>query len=423
MDNDENNFTVKDKSKRVADSQQKFVSGREDKQSTEISEKNVTLAVNQSEIRRIQSVNQMIKSYQQQRLAIKTALDNLDRKPNNKIIFNEDSVTNKSGSSNNKIGCGQKKILFESDDDIDEDDFNFEVKDYGKHGQQLWELQARYKNDKRFKLDERFIEDKNEDFEGINNDQDTSRLQEETKKQIDILNQVLGTRVKRKDFSSQENHVTKNGMLRFDPTKDDHLKYELKNTNKQNGIKLRASEVQKEENVEIQQLPVSKDVFYKVNYDLKDALQAEPKFSLLNMFGKTNNVESFKENDEQPVTLDKQDTFSMETNPFRYDSSDDEKEVVEDEYSYGKLDSSKKSRFWHEPFFFKTDDYRLQEGFDFIKRVSSEQKTEFVEQRKNFKNVIKTKVRNIQRKNNLFKNKLGGNKRKKILRIKKAMKR
>jgi hypothetical protein len=137
MDNDENNFTVKDKSKRVADSQQKFVSGREDKQSTEISEKNVTLAVNQSEIRRIQSVNQMIKSYQQQRLAIKTALDNLDRKPNNKIIFNEDSVTNKSGSSNNKIGCGQKKILFESDDDIDEDDFNFEVKDYGKHGQQV----------------------------------------------------------------------------------------------------------------------------------------------------------------------------------------------------------------------------------------------------------------------------------------------
>jgi hypothetical protein len=317
----------------------------------------------------------------------------------------------------------KKKILFESDDDIDEDDFNFEVKDYGKHGQQLWELQARYKNDKRFKLDERFIEDKNEDFEGINNDQDTSRLQDEKKKQIDILNQVLGTRVKRKDFSSQENHVTKNGMLRFDPTKDDHLKYELKNTNKQNGVKLRASEVQKEENVEIQQLPVSKDVFYKVNYDLKDALQAEPKFSLLNMFGKTNNVESFKENDEQPVTLDKQDTFSMETNPFRYDSSDDEKEVVEDEYSYGKLDSSKKSRFWHEPFFFKTDDYRLQEGFDFIKRVSSEQKTEFVEQRKNFKNVIKTKVRNIQRKNNLFKNKLGGNKRKKILRIKKAMKR
>jgi hypothetical protein len=46
-------------------------------------------------------------------------------------------VTNKSGSSNNKIGCGQKKILFESDDDIDEDDFNFEVKDYGKHGQQV----------------------------------------------------------------------------------------------------------------------------------------------------------------------------------------------------------------------------------------------------------------------------------------------
>jgi hypothetical protein len=79
MDNDENNFMVKDKSKRVADSQQKFVSGREDKQSTEISEKNVTLAVNQSEIRRIQSVNQMIKSYQQQRLAIKTALDNLVR--------------------------------------------------------------------------------------------------------------------------------------------------------------------------------------------------------------------------------------------------------------------------------------------------------------------------------------------------------
>lgn len=61
------------------------------------------------------------------------------------------------------------------------------------------------------------------------------------------------------------------------------------------------------------------------------------------------------------------------------------------------------------------------EGLDFVKKMELEELSEFSKLRKDLKQIVRTKVKKTQRKNTPFKKKLGG--RKKMLKIKKAMKR
>lgn len=62
------------------------------------------------------------------------------------------------------------------------------------------------------------------------------------------------------------------------------------------------------------------------------------------------------------------------------------------------------------------------EGFDFIEKIKSEEKTEFAKVRRDLKEIVKAKVRNNQSKKKPFKRKLGGSKKRKMIRIKKALK-
>ncbi|KAJ8970060.1 hypothetical protein NQ317_012035, partial [Molorchus minor] len=135
---------------------------------------------------------------------------------------------------------------------------------------------------------------------------------------------------------------------------------------------------------------------------------------------------------EKTSSLIATNKFMKEQNPFRYDSSDDEDEtsaIPNREQSTKSSDNLSreanisKNTYWSEPFFFKHDDYRLQEGFDFIEKMRTEEKkTEFSKLRRDLKEIVKAKVRNVQRKNRPFKKKLGGSKRKKMIRMKKALK-
>lgn len=62
------------------------------------------------------------------------------------------------------------------------------------------------------------------------------------------------------------------------------------------------------------------------------------------------------------------------------------------------------------------------EGFEFVQRINASD-TEFSKIRAEVKNIVRAKVRNNLRKNKLFKKKLGGNKLKKKIRMKKALNR
>lgn len=63
----------------------------------------------------------------------------------------------------------------------------------------------------------------------------------------------------------------------------------------------------------------------------------------------------------------------------------------------------------------------FSEGLDFVKKMELEELSEFAKLRRDLKHIVKTKVKNNQRKNKPFKKKLGG--RKKMIKIKKAIKR
>lgn len=63
------------------------------------------------------------------------------------------------------------------------------------------------------------------------------------------------------------------------------------------------------------------------------------------------------------------------------------------------------------------------EGVDFVEKISIKDDRDFTKLRRDLKEIVKAKVRNNQRKNRPFKKKLGGSKKKKMLRIKRALKR
>ncbi|RZC32688.1 RNA-binding protein, partial [Asbolus verrucosus] len=333
-----------------------------------------------------------------------------DSKRNNKIIFDES--TGMSKKANPIKGTRQSfdvetggNQLFESDEEL-EDNFNFE---------------SRYKNDKRFVLNESFINDEDEDKSNDNEVKDFQQIsaEEEKKRQFEILEEVLSGKLKQK-------LLHRRGMLRFDPTQSNHLKYEIINIQNSDAIKRKSEDSQIDDNDIVHPPKASKKVFYKVSDDLKETLQNAEKISLLNLFGKPEDTPNF-EKKEQKVAIKISD-LNQEPNPFQYDSSDDENLKEQDTYEEGsyKINSNipvNISKFWTEPFFFRNDDFRLQEGLDFMKRMMFEKKSEFMQLRKNLKYIIKAKVRNNKRRNKCFKKKLGGSKKKKILRIKKALKR
>lgn len=68
------------------------------------------------------------------------------------------------------------------------------------------------------------------------------------------------------------------------------------------------------------------------------------------------------------------------------------------------------------------EQFIISEGFDFVEKMKMEDKSEFTKSRRELKEIVRSKVRNVQQKKKPFKRKLGGSKRRKDIRIKKALK-
>nr|CAI5818044.1 unnamed protein product [Callosobruchus analis] len=387
-------------------------------------------------LKRLQSLKRLKSQYQNKKLLIKTALSNVDSKPKNKIIFEEtDDLPHKIRIKSKQ---GKTRPLF---DELEDEDFtaNFAIKEQfqGLEGQKLLQLQSKYKHDKRFVLDSRFLD---EGTEWMPNDHEVADDKEmtvldEKRKEYEILDEILGKNITRKSTGGVES--AKKTMLRFDPSQPEHTKYEVqkvvqntKKRKKENQLKLLESKKVEEK----ESHSVSKEVFYKVTEDLKECLQEKEGFSLLNLFGKAegNQLDEEKEYKNTSVPVDTSDEV-LGRNPFHYDSSEDDDEqtggipnkeseecIRSEQVSSGNV----RKNFWTESFFFKHDDYRLQEGSDFMERMKTDDHNEdFGKVRRNVKEIVKAKIKNNQRKNRPFKQKLGGSKRKKFIRMKKAMKR
>ncbi|CAH0552142.1 unnamed protein product [Brassicogethes aeneus] len=385
----------------------------------DLSKKKPATVNSEANLKRLQSLNRMKEGYKSQKLTINKALAKVDATQDNKVVF--------SGKSSEKK---DKKSLFddeESDGENFEDNFKVKEQFQGKKGQKLLELQSKFKNDKRFALDERFVEEDDEQVMTENRDLEDLTLEEEKQKELEILGEVLGKNLPAKSKLNEEKQ-----MLRFDPTQPEHSKYEMqkevappKSKKKRRDFEEAFADKKVEES---KQPEVSKEVFYKVTENLKETLHGEkPGFSLLGMFGKNEDVEENGEETAEKIIRGNNNNLGGDKNPFKYDSSDDEDQTEDipnaSNQEQKDVPDTRNVRFWSESFFFKDDDYRLQEGFDFIEKMRLEEKGEFTKLRRDLKEIVRSKVRNNQRKDKPFRKKLGGNKKRKNIRMKKALKR
>ncbi|KAL1501096.1 hypothetical protein ABEB36_006484 [Hypothenemus hampei] len=376
----------------------------------------------QANVKRLQSLKEMKKDYAAKKSLIKNALSYGGTPINKKIVFDNDV--------NGNVDNGKKKkYLFENEQMSDDSDFepNFEVKEQfeGEKGRKLLELQSKYKNDKRFLLDERFIDDNDK----IESEEQLDDLELEKQEQLKILEQVVGKKVtNQRQFNDRNATTNRKNMVKFDPTQPEHSNLIINNE----GVKKQKKIRQKIDNTEpVKPEPqVSKEVFYKVPEKLKETFVNEKtQFSLLSTFSSNEpfeeSVQDKSENQEKEI---KKNSLINSRNPFKYDSSDEEDEVKDIPLKEDKPVADLKKQppvrtlFWTEPFFFKADDFRLQEGMDFIEKIKTNVGTEFLAVRREVKGIVKAKVRNTVRKNKMFKKKLGGSKRRKHVRIKKALK-
>ncbi|KAG6456786.1 hypothetical protein O3G_MSEX009939 [Manduca sexta] len=384
-----------------------------------------------SDKKRLESMKKKRQEFKEKQMIIKTGLTSVDKTPNKKVIFsdNDDDITpimNGEGKKSQKHNA--KNTLFD-DNDESEDDVNFEIKQQfeGKKGQKVLDLQSRYKSDKRFILDERFIDgDQSETEEQKEEENEEIELEQvdEKKKQLNILQDVLGVAIKTK-IRDQDNakSKTKIGMLRFDPLQPDHAKFlmpleekkqEIKKSKKKNKDKKDEVEEQSQEFVE-EKVEVSKEQFYKVSETLKEAIAQPTSFSLRSLFTRNEDDDNAPQDQEMNyIPLEKPSKPKVknpldpgEKNPFVYDSSDSEAEEEKEVKINPATPQPEPKAVWKENLFFSSDDTRLKEALIFFNKPIE---TDVQKERRELKSLMKKRIYNKERKSQMFQKKIGGRK-------------
>nr|XP_061796485.1 nucleolar protein 8-like isoform X2 [Nerophis lumbriciformis] len=192
----------------------------------------------------------------------------------------------------------------DEDGDEEEDQNRFDVRPQfeGPAGQKLMELQSRFGTDERFRMDSRFLEEEvEEDADMVESGHaaatvevseektnlaadDDQALQEEKKRNMSILHNVLGLHPPTGKTAGKAKTFRDVSALHYDPSKEEHAAFETKTER----IKKNSKSARKKKREEAQKLPeVSKEIFYDVTGDLKA------------MFGQTNDAEEVKTNWDQ----------------------------------------------------------------------------------------------------------------------------
>ncbi|KAJ0174076.1 hypothetical protein K1T71_010222 [Dendrolimus kikuchii] len=386
-----------------------------------------------SEKKRLESMKRKRQEFRAKQMIIKTGLTGVDKIPNKKVIFSdseeEESEICESNRIKNKQEQKNKNTLFDEEDSDEE--VNFEIKKHfeGEKGQKVLDLQSRYKSDKRFTLDERFIEDnpddQHRDIEKENDDEVEIAEADEKTKQLNILQDVLGVAIKtsHKDLDGKKSKP-KLGMLRFDPTHPEHAKFLVPKEQPQEinkKVKKKSKEKQLENKEEIpepviEKVEVSKEQFYKVSETLKDAIAQSNTFSLRSLFptaDDTTQEMNEQETDYIPLETPKQPKVKNpldpgETNPFVYDSSDSENEDATENKVTVDLPISEPKAVWKEiQKKLPSDFIFLLQGLAFF---TTNNASEVHKERRELKSLVKKRIYNKERKNQMFQKKIGGRK-------------
>ncbi len=198
-------------------------------------------------------------------------------------------------------------------------------------------------------------------------------------------------------------------MLRYDPTKNDHEKYEKVTKRKARNNDLNSEPAKHMKLDDENGFEVSKEQFFNVTNQLTAALKpAAEGFSLLSMFGRDSDIiDTAQKNPYQEITLSKgqQNILANSSSLFRDDSSDEE--IIQDRQlnkpakhlvNESKPKNSKKNakaEIWHEPFFIFGSDQRLTDGLSFFLPNSSDGKAteDFENKQKEMRNIIKRKIK------------------------------
>ncbi|XP_059060755.1 probable RNA-binding protein CG14230 isoform X2 [Achroia grisella] len=381
--------------------------------------------------KRMESIKQKRQDFKLKQMIVKTDLGDIDKVSNKKIIFRDDEQDTLLVSDNKKKNTN---TLF--DDDDSDNEVNFEIKKQfeGKQGQKVLDLQSKYKSDKRFTLDERFIEGEQSDIEidkqqqNIEEDEAVAVVQiDEKAKQLNILQDVLGVTIKSyhtqpNDSKDNKKNKSKIGMLRFDPMQPDHAKFlapveETIQDNKKKPKKKKSKDIHEVESTlenldQEKKIEVSKEQFYKISDTLKDTLEQPTTFSFRSLFSKNESYErEAPDQDSTYVSLDKNKERKIknpldpgEKNPFVYDSSESEVEEDKNEKVFEKTEIK---AVWKENLFFSNLDSRLKDGLDFFNKSSVE---DVQKERRGLKSLMKKRIYNKERKNQMFQKKIGGRK-------------
>lgn len=336
------------------------------------------------DMKRQESLQKLKSKHDEQRKAIKNALLFIDTGPrNNKIVFEPpEPPAGAFEEETPQIKSNKRKAqLFDDDDDTEMQPESFKVKKQfaGKNGEQLFELQTRFQND-RFEIDEKFADAAEDTFDIRKKytreelkerkrlrkemeNWDQNELKEERDNQLSILEGITGESTG--FLNNKYSRPAQKGMLRFDPSKKDHLKY--------------LDLVKGDENIEDidadvrnngQSFEVGEEKFYEVSENLAQSLlhKSESKpFSIFEMLGVNHEDEPQEEvKPEEPVPLVKTPMFHVNQVKFKYDSSDTDEEAEIKKAPKKKVQHKKskggkysKSGVWRHNFFVADGDERL----------------------------------------------------------------
>ncbi|XP_066587003.1 probable RNA-binding protein CG14230 [Prorops nasuta] len=355
--------------------------------------------ISKSEEKRLSSLRQRKLAFKEKEQQIRNALNNLDdtadTSRNNKIIF-DDSI-NVTFNKTTKIS--KKKILLPLFD-IDSDDEK--TNNIDNQFLETKNVAPMLGNDKRFTLDSRFQEKNKDGKENVLcESEELVDLKQEKDWQLNILENVLDAPIPIKN-NIKSKTISHGKVIRYDPVENHHLQFEITqetNTNLKDKKKRKKND-DIPLNTADNEVHTSKEIFYSVSSTLKDNLNERGSFNLLKSHLNEAKIDDYKETEDVNEKTRKFSFNFNSKNPFKYDSSDDENDVEFDESKEGNLIDQHNQEITNEfktnnNFFFDVNDSRFSEAKKFFAKPILNER--FQDLRQELRRIVKTKIRNNEK--------------------------